>query len=286
MSYVSLLKPLRSLIDLKVEYRIRRGLYGLLPVSHQSRAGSILHFCLPKTASQFVRLVLSDPLVYQGCGKKPYPVTSLADKDEVLATATENRIFLGMFWTRHEVGQAVSGNRAFFVYRDPIDLFVSWYVSQRYTHPSNQRVAEFRRKTEKMKDVDAMRVLMNDFGRLAEVLASWSQFDAQEVFKVAFSDLTGSESVATWMALLAHLEIRMGEKQLEVLLRRYRRWLFEASPSAKYSYDKTEMRRQFDEGIGDEWSARFGWLYRLDIFQHRVGRNSSSRGSDMLQPTR
>jgi hypothetical protein len=267
MKLIPSVKQLRPLINLRTEYSIRRAAYSYLPLRHRAREGSILHFCLPKTGSQFVRLVLSDPVIYQGCGKMPYPVASREDVLGMIATAGGNNIYLGMFCSRDEVEAALPGNKAFFVYRDPRKLFVSWYVSQKYSHPPNQGVLRFRKSSRGLNDADGMRLLLQDFERPAGVLRSWAVGENRGILRIAFSALTGEEKSVAWRILLDHLNIRLEQDRLDTLLRRYSRWLLEANPSPKYSFDKRAIEMIFERDVHEQWWQRFSWLYDLELFK-------------------
>src|SRR5690606_8038908 len=62
----------RKFIDLRREQQLRALLSNFIPVRYRSPVDNIYHCCVWKTASQWVRNVLSATDVYRYCGLLPY----------------------------------------------------------------------------------------------------------------------------------------------------------------------------------------------------------------------
>ena len=139
------LRQFRSLVPIRLEYRIRDELYSLLPVRHRSRYENIFDCCVWKTASQWIRVVLSDPAVYQYSGLRTLHFTQspLIRKGHGREVHFPLRRIISPVYCSYEAFAALSSaanQRTFFVMRDPRDVMVSQYFSKRYSHRLNDNI--------------------------------------------------------------------------------------------------------------------------------------------------
>ena len=133
-------RQLRRMLPTRAEYRLRSMLYRFLPVRHRSRFTTVSHCCVWKTASQWVRLILSDARIYMYSGLKPVVFSDLrtearrSQEDEAHIRLPEGRIVTPIYcrYDEYEAFRKPTDSRAFFIARDPRDILVSWYFSNRY----------------------------------------------------------------------------------------------------------------------------------------------------------
>jgi hypothetical protein len=251
----------RSLLNLDREYALRRLVNRMIPVSAAaSPSSSIFHVCLPKTASQFVRLVLSDPEVYHHCGKMPYPRMAALDLHFIQENYRRNCMFLNVACDYEEIAQYLGGNRSFFVFREPRELFVSWYISQKYTHPENPSVVAFRERSYGKSDLASMRLLLEEYEIIARIIRSWKGVCREDLLFCDFRSIVGPECTREWERIFEFLRIEMSPAQIRRVLDRYTRLLMTAGDGSKYNFDKRVMQRIFTDEVEEEWMNAYGDL--------------------------
>lgn len=276
MSILRQIRRLRPLIDLEREYEIRRLAYGLLPVRHRSAYDIAAHACLWKTASQWVRLVLTDPRLFMHGGLKPIPYGRRMRFWQSPAPVIPPGTMLANLYLDYERFHAlVAGRRwaAIFVVRDPRDLLVSWYFSNRYSHDPNPAVLAKRARMDGLNDRDGILATLDDFDEFAALINSWTQAVQREPsIKIArFEDLTGPAAFQNWQGVLEHFDIQAPAATLAAVLRTYDVRKLRASPAAAQEQPRTEKYRSgrpgdwqnhFDPEITDIFMRRYGGLVR------------------------
>jgi hypothetical protein len=274
----------RKLISVRREQQIRAMLAQLLPVRYRSRAQNIYHCCVWKTASQWVRNVLSSTEVYRYSGLLPYAYEAHEGLDD---RALQERVFDRPFPLRRIVSPLYINfksfeqlpkpqeYRAFFVARDPRDLVVSHFFSSRYSHVENPGVLEERARLEGLSEKEGMIVhtrYMADRG-IFDALRSWSIEAAKDaklqLFR--FEDLVGSDQL-TWMGkLVEHCDIQIPQDKLQGVLHRLSferlsggRKPGEESKTHKYRSGKHgDWKKYFDEEVIAAFNEVTGDLTRL-----------------------
>jgi hypothetical protein len=276
MSILRQIRRLRPLIDLEREYQIRRAAYGLLPVRHRSAHDVVAHACLWKTASQWVRLVLTDPRLYIHGGLKPIPYGRRMRFWRDGPPNIPSRSMLANLYLDFDRFQALVDGRAWaaiFVVRDPRDLLVSWYFSNRYSHVPNPVVLEMRAKMNGLNDRDGILATIDDFDEFATLIDSWtSAARHQPAIRIArFEDLTGTAALANWQDVLRHFDIQAPPETMAAVLRTYDVRKLRGSTkssgeevrSEKYRSGKPgDWQNYFDSEINDAFMRRYGGLVR------------------------
>lgn len=232
-------------------------------IQYHSAAVNVYHCCAHKTASQWIRKILSDPCVYRYSGLKSYHYQSelYGGRD---SRALKNRVFAKPFPTGTIISPLyVSFDnfqtipkperyKAFFVERDPKDILVSWYFSIRYSHTLSDNIARHRQVLNTMSFDDGMMYAMDRLQHSGhfQLLASWinaSKRDAN-VRVVRFEELTGPESNNVFTALFEHCDISMPRDVLHQLLTKYS---FEALSGRKPGEEKKDSH--YRKGISGDW---------------------------------
>jgi hypothetical protein len=229
----SLLRIARNLIPVRREQQLRSLLARLVPVRHTSCAENVYHCCVWKTASQWVRNVMSATDVYRYSGLLPYAYEAQEGLD---SRALQQRTFDRPFLVRRIITPLYINYesfasmpkpehyRAFFVARDPRDIVVSHYFSSKLSHVENPGVLAERARLADLPDNEGIVVHMKymDERGIFAALRSWvenSSVDSRiRVFR--FEDLTGSDQLHWMGEVMTHCDIRLPQENLQAILSR------------------------------------------------------------------
>lgn len=217
---------LRPIISGDVEYHVRRRAYRFLPVSESGyEKKRVVHACVWKTASQWVRLVLSDPRIYCRTGHFPFVSAQVQRSTSALANyrATPNSFLLAAYGSVEDIERLMGAESyiAFFVVRDPRLMLVSWYYSTRFTHLPTIGVNAHRTAMAGMDESEAFEYCANAFiEEFGPILDSWAKVtDTHRI--VHFEDLTGSNKTKVWSELLGNLGFNIPSGTLSKVLSTY-----------------------------------------------------------------
>ena len=100
--------------------------------------------------------------------------------------------------------------RAFFVMRDPRDLLVSWYFSNRHSHRATPTILERRRQLAEMTVTEGLaNQLHTEFTLIGDTLTAWAtRAEADPAVRlVRYEDLTGPDADDHWATLFDHCQI-------------------------------------------------------------------------------
>lgn len=247
---------LRPYISNEAEYRLRRGLYRCLPVvRHPKEANKIVHACVWKSGSQWVRLILSDPRIYRHTGCIPYVAAHMRCNSAMISDfQTEQRALLLAAYDPPERISEICGSdtaEIFFVVRDPRALLISWYDSTRFTHVPTDGVLLHRNAMRGMSDTEAFLYCADRFvEEFSPLFDGWlGALDGSRIIR--FEDLTGGNGVTHWHDLLSSLGLQVPVGTLENVL-------------ATYSVEK--LAKPVTKGKVDKYAARGrrSWPSHLD----------------------
>jgi hypothetical protein len=224
---------------------------------------NVYHCCVPKTGSQWIRKILSDPEVYRYSGLRPYHYQSKLPgkrdsrplKDRVFAEPFPIRTIISPLYISFENFTLLPKPqvyRAFFVQRDPRDILISWYFSMKHSHPVLGNIPQLRKTLNAASFEEGILYAMEHLHQSGhfEALASWIDASKSDpsaaVFR--FEDLSGSRSLDVFTALFNHCEISIPPDVLRPIL-------------AKYSFRALTGREQGDErpeahyrkGVSGDW---------------------------------
>lgn len=257
MASLAPMRRLRALVTPTAEYRLRRAANRLLPVRHRSRLDQLYHACVWKTASQWVRIVLSDPRLYRYCGLSPHLADDHLQADPA-ATRFPPRAIITALMRDHAFFAATPKPehwRAFFVKRDPRDLLVSFYFSNRYSHRPNPGIMQVRAELNGLSDSQGLLKTLDRFDPLAAILTSWQDAAANDpnIAIVRYEDLTGDDQARHWQALLDWADIALPPLVLRRVLDTYSfvRMTGGRQPGEVDRYDK------YRQGLAGDWRNHF-----------------------------
>ena len=254
-------RKLRPLVPLNREYAARSILYRCIPVKERAQLGSVFHCCTWKTASQWVRLVLTDPRIYRYGG---LTVDLLGEYDgEVFRhldrPLTGPRLATPLYGTPDQfdaVRRPDERYRAFFVLRDPRDLLVSWYFSNLYSHPTNPIVAERRAQLATMDTEAGLRhQLETELASVFDMLCAWAERSETDdhIRLVHYEDLTGPDTDHHWTELFDHCGMPVPDQIRRDVLATYAfRNLTGGRPAAS-----EDVQAKYRKGTAGDWRAHF-----------------------------
>jgi sulfotransferase family protein len=195
-----------------------------VPVVARCEYVNIYHCAVRKTASQWVKALFSDPIVYRYSGLPTYDPRFYNWSDP--RVCPPYRVALSLFfpYKRFEKIPKPDRYRAFFVMRDPRDMVVSSYFSTRNSHAPMGDVLEVRKVLREKSRKDGMLYLIDDLARKGRFNAvrSWAEAPANEaIHLVRYEDLTGPQQTEEVDRLMRHCGIVIPPDELTTLLSRY-----------------------------------------------------------------
>lgn len=229
---------------------VRKAIRGILPdgvrrtiryspffVRHRSTAVNVYHCTVQRTASQWVRGVLSDHRVHRFSGLKPYhhydrfprgfdprPLESRPFGEALPRRTVATPLYAG--YSDYRSLPKPRTYRTFFVMRDPRDIVTSWYFAMKKSHRTmDGALTPIRKELERLDRVEgmlhALHLLEENTG-MFEALRSWVSEEARQddsVLLVRFEDLTGAGNLPTFRKLMDHCDIAIPDGTLAELLR-------------------------------------------------------------------
>ncbi|MCR8724581.1 hypothetical protein [Frigidibacter sp. ROC022] len=280
---------LRPHVSLQSEYAIRRFAFRWLPTHGQLSAPKrIVHACAWKTASQWVRLIISDPRIYRHTGCLPFLFSQIRADDGAAAVyrKADRSVVLAAYGTAEEIDAlAEHPLEPFFVVRDPRSMLVSWYHSTRFTHPASPGVCRHRAAMAGMGDAEAFLYCADAFAaEFGPILDSWAR-RADRVRIVRFEALTGPCGDRVWQDLFTGLGLTVPQPVLNAVLSTYALEKLVPSTARDAAGDKYASRGKrswpdFLPGDADERLRRRlrGWARSFGYCEDAIRTTASAAG--------
>lgn len=239
-----------------------------VPVLARSEYVNVYHCAVRKTASQWVKALFSDPIVYRYSGLPTYDPRFYNWKDP--RVCPPNRVALSLFFPYKRFKEIPKPDRyrAFFVMRDPRDMVVSSYFSTRNSHAPMGDVLEVRKALLGMSRKDGMLYLIDDLARKGRFKAvrSWAEAPPDDAIRlVRYEELTGPRQAEEVEALMRHCGIFIPPAELRTLLDRYSFSRMTArqggGPVSHYRKGEAgDWRNHFDDDISEAFDRATGDL--------------------------
>jgi len=268
MNITKIRKIIRKSVPIKYEYYLKELLYTLIPIRYKSSSTNVYHCCIHKTASQWIRLILSDPRVYRYSGLKPYHYQSFLPS-RIDARKLKDRIFEKPFPKRKIVCPIYLNYnnfmkmpkpleyKSFFVTRDPRDIVVSMYFSKTYSHPVVGEIMKDRQYLQSISIRDGLiRTIesLDDAGSF-DALRSWAEGakEDKKVSLIRFEDITGTDQFQEFKTLFVNLDIAIPEKVLSALLSTYS---FKRLSGGRKQGEENQLSK-YRNGLPGDWTNYF-----------------------------
>lgn len=227
----------------------------------RSRQHTIYHCCIQKTASQWFRQVLSDPLIWQKNKLLHYsPSENYITKNaEVLKKLDQlpHGVVVSPLYIRSSDFLAMEKPveyKAFYVARDPRDLIVSNYFSLKYSHtPYHPYILEMRKKLNSMSQNDGITCIINSSTTgTKEVLEGWFSQKIEEIMLVKYEELFSERQKKIFSDLVNHCDIRLSEDVVEYILKKYS---FKNISGREQGSE--DVKHHYRKGIAGDWKNYF-----------------------------
>ena len=254
-------------------------------VRYRSRNQNHYHCTVQKSASQWLRGILSDPRTYRHCGLRPYRYQdhlpgrhdprklTLRRFDQAFPPATiATPVYID--YEGFATIPKPPHYKAFFVMRDPRDVLISWYFSSKFSHPLLGEMDRIRQDLNRLSQTEGLLYcirFLDDFGLFA-AQRSWAGASAKDsrVMLVRFEDLIASDPLPIVERLLAHCDIAMPREVLDELWRSYRfeelsgRQRGQEDPGAHYRKGiQGDWRNYFNDEIHAYFTSVAGDVVRM-----------------------
>ncbi len=217
----------RRWFPLETEYRVRRALNAGSAVEGQP---TIVHVAGWKTASQWVRMVFSDPQLMRATGYRAAYVRGSAGASGLHGSMLTESTLLTPTYIDAGTDLIDDHHRVFAVVREPVDLARSWLRTNVANHPSNDDVDA--RRTGLMALIDdgatpleVFRASLDDgFRESLLIAASWIERSTidDHVLVTRFEDLTHpTRSQSELVRIFDHVGFGDHADLADTLVRRY-----------------------------------------------------------------
>ena len=154
---------------------------------YRSQNQNIYHCTVQKSASQWLRAILSDPRVYRSCGLTSYRYQDDLPGKHDPRKLTQRRFekpfpeatIVTTIYIDYEGFASIpkpARYKAFFVMRDPRDVLISWYFSSKFSHPLLGDLGRIRQDLNRLSEPDGLLYsidYLDDFGLFA-AQRSWA----------------------------------------------------------------------------------------------------------------
>lgn len=249
-----------------------------LYLKDRAEVTNVYHCCTHKSASQWVRGLLGDPITFQHTGLETFHYqTAWLDgydsrpyNERQFSRSFPRRMIATPLYLDYSMFEKIpkpEKYRAFFVLRDPRDVVVSWYFSMKNTHQVMGKIRKHRKNLQELSKSDGLCYAieyLSDFG-LFQSQISWMGSDDPNVRVFKYEDLTGPNQFQAIKTLFNHCTIPIPDSELRNLLYRHG---FEASEGReKGKEDRSSHRRK---GVAGDWKNHFDSKVRA-TFKDAVG---------------
>jgi hypothetical protein len=228
-----------------------------------------------KTASQWIKAMLKDPLVYRYSGLLSYDPRPYKWRHP--DPFPRGRMISSLFLSHKKFAAVPKPDhyRTFFVLRDPRDMVVSNYFSTRNSHTPMGDVPQVRKVLQEKPFKEGLLYVIANLEKKGtfKALRSWATAPAAESIRLfRYEDLTGENQATEVDDLLRHCGIELPPAALAELLDRYSFTRMRSDvPASYYRKGKAgDWRNHFDDDIHDAFDEATGNLVDLLGYPERT----------------
>lgn len=232
---------------------------------------NIFYVSTSKTGSEWVKRVLSDPLITRRSRMNMYRGRWVKQNPERKIPPYTFTSSLGITWETYLKIPKPQNYKTLYIQRDPRDILISWYYSTLYSHSKTELIMQYREKLQKMTKAEGLVYTLDILNRTAyEQMRSWIHCTDQNVMFLSYEDLV-SDSVQSYKRIFEHFKWDVPARETEAVV-------------DKYSFKKQSGGRNFGEedikshqrkGIPGDWKnhfdesliSRFNSMYK-DLLMH------------------
>jgi len=231
----------------------------VIPVKYHSENEVVYHCCVQRTASQWLKNILSDPAIYQYSGLCFFNARMLGVEKQPKSIAHPHNSIVSPLYIDYGFFQKQykpQNYAVFFVGRDPRDIVISHYFASRYSHTLMGDMLQ-RRKTLNKISVEEGIIYTIDYLRkfgLFNSLRSWYKAAQKNhrVLYVKYEKLVGAYQEEQFSVVLKHCDIGMPQDILRELLSKHQ---FERISG--HQRGTQDVRSHYRKGTPGDWQNYF-----------------------------
>lgn len=243
-----------------------------VPVLARCEYDNVYHCAARKTASQWVKALLSDPVVYRYSGLLPYDPRPYRWQHP--QAIPRGRVVSSLFLSHKRFQELPKPDRyrAFYVMRDPRDIVVSNYFSTRTSHAPMGDIPQVRKVLQEKPFKEGLLYLIGHLAKKGTFrgIQSWvAAAETEAVTLFRYEDLTGEQQLAEVGRMMQHCGIAIPPAELTALLSRYsfsRMRGDRGGDSSVSHYRKGkpgDWRTHFDDDVHEAFVAATGNLVEV-----------------------
>ncbi|GAA3771478.1 hypothetical protein GCM10022225_68380 [Plantactinospora mayteni] len=243
-----------------------------VPVESPSEFGNVYHCTTQKTASQWIKALLNDPIVYRHSGL--LPLDPRPHKWRYPQAFPPGRLVSTLFLSYNGFMNIPKPDhyRAFFILRDPRDIIVSRYFSYRSSHTAMGDILQVRKVLQEQPKKEGLLHVIDHLAKKGtfKILRGWASAPSTEAIRLfKYEDLTGEQQAEEVDRLMRHCGIPLSPSDLATLLSRYSFSRMRSSRESVGSishYRKGapgDWRNHFDDDVQEVFAAATGDLVDL-----------------------
>jgi len=246
-------------------------------IKETSPHDNIYYCCTQKTASQWLRSVLSDPIIFKYTGLRVLPYQQLGLKYAAFQEPFPAKTIIAHLYVSYPAYLTIKKprhHRTFFILRDPRDIVTSWYFSAQYSHVPVPPVPKLRKDLKTMDRHEGLKYII-------DTLDDWGSFDAQRSWVHAEKENKGikifryedlaNDYPSFLDRLFAYLEIHIPDNKFSVLcgrhtFKKYSGWRDPGDEDIYSHYRKGvsgDWKKYFDTELSDYFRLKTGDLLEV-----------------------
>lgn len=269
-----ILQQLAQLAPSALSRRIPSGLKRRLKRSdlyleNRSEVTNVYHCCTHKSASQWMKALLTDPIVFRHSGLRHFHYQSeWADwmdnrdprpfNERYFSKSFPEQTVCSPLYIPYDCFQQIpkpSYYRGFFVLRDPRDVIVSWYFSMKHSHTLMGNIAKLREELQNRPKIEGLCWYiehLTDSG-FYDMQRSWIEPDDPSAAVFRYEDLTGPDQFESVRKLFRHCTISLPDSKLRTLLDKHS---FEKKSGGREKGESNE-KQHYRKGKSGDWAGHF-----------------------------
>lgn len=239
---------------------------------------NVYHCCIQKSGSQWIKRVLSDPIIKKKNLKVYTPGKDFIYHPKDFKFSSLNfplNSIVSPLYINYENFLAIPkpGNyKAFWVMRDPRDLVISRYFSMKYSHDIiNESIKKERDFLNQVSEEEGLNyfieAIAKKHAKLYAVLRSWlKSVENPGIMIGKFEDLIGTNQLESFKRIFDHCEISIPNSTLKGLLEKYS---FEKLANGR-KQGEADSKSHYRKGISGDWQNYFNENHKK-LFKQAAG---------------
>lgn len=240
---------------------------------------NIYHCCVQRTASQWIKRVLSDKLILKASSMSLYNpeqnfIGTTSQYPAAELSFPQSSIISPLYIDYKDFLEIPKPEnyKVFFVMRDPRDLLISYFFSVKFSHSPNRYVKKMRAILAPLDTEGGISYLIEkinaDHRVLYYTMRSWyiEGKDDKETMICRYEDLTGKNQLDSFDAIFCHLGLQIERKHIKKLLKRYS---FKKLTGGRRQ-GKENRHSHLRKGISGDWKNHFSEHHKT-LFKDILG---------------